>query len=769
MGSEPPQDPMSEVNRGTYEIAGSTEIKWNHREIRDSWTRAIGIVLLSIVLVLLVPLFMIAITLLASVGLYLFSVIVRSKEVVNSQDTWTERPIQDLDLVEDEKSLRRTTGEKFSLTGMELTSVSPRLPGSMAALVRALPTSDGFSITMTLRSGEATRLLEGGNLARGVEAYLRTKSKSELDTYMDYKSGLWMAKINYIGLVRDTSGVRFHESSVKGSIPSKGWKRSKPNDTLKRLSDYHGGRSQPSFFVVGQELSEWLIQLRSELANEVGSNVPGQFVVDIRSRPADLPLGVILNPDTLQSGPTTGLAFEDISNGVLVCGGNKSTRRDILALLLIPLLKANKRVMIISSNPEALSLASLHDSGIGFALGRNFILNPMDAETVHRGVYVPKLLRALETLADKSLTSAADLEVALGRAVALPNSTVADVKFEPDADVMTDDEIVKTNIHPVKLSLWGLEGLRKLHEGSGARAFYGTQTASMSMLSSLPLTVIVASLGDIPLDVFAVDLFLMKLSGLKRDKDFVLLIDDPDSLRTANNKYSRRCLWVDSLIKEVTEIASLIVTIDQPHMLSAGVKNELSSCISLRLRDERDIAAVSTHLALSVIGAGLHSKARWSARESSFLRTMEDGIALLVHNEVETAQPIRLYPAPHLKEVSYEELQERINSVLQPILPAATSRMSTLVAPASSSDGDLPIKILKLIERYEPLTEEAIRRFIQSSGTGGDIEGVLIRLKESSLILEGHEAHSGVSYKNYRLTMKGNMALRQVDKEAATA
>jgi len=757
---------MSEMNRSSFTVTSSTEIKWDTREKQESWVQAIGVVLVAFILVILFPYVIIIFTVVLTIGFFIFSSFINTREAIDAQSGWREHARVGFDLIEEEKYLRRSKGQKFSLIGMELKSVAPKLPGNMASLIRALPSSDGFSLSVTLVPGDTGKIIEDRNLTGMIETYLKTKSKSELETYMDFKAGLWISKVCYIGMVHDDTGVRFHEAAVKASVPSKGWRSLRPTDVMKRLTNYQGAHSSPSYYAVGQELSEWLIQLRSELANEVGTNVPGQFVVDIRSRPADLPLGVVLNPDTLQTGPTTGLSFDDITNGVLICGGSKNGRHNLIKLLTKSLLDSGKRVLIISARSEMLNIVALDDSGVGLTLGKDFILNPIDAESVHRNVFVPRLLRALETLADKSLTSAADLEVALGRAVALPNSTVADIKFETDSDGMSDDEILKTNVHPVKLSLWGLEGLRKLHEGSGARAFYGTQTSSMSTITSLPLSIIVTDLGDIPLDVFAVDLLMIKLSGLKPDKDLVIMIDDPDSLRTENSKYSRRSLWTDSLVRDLSKVASVVISIDQPYMLSPGVKNELSSCISLRLRDEKDIASVSSRLALSVIGTGLHSKARWSARESSFLRTMDDGVALIVHNEVETAQPIRLHELPELNTLSQEGMHSRIRTMLPPTTELP-KRMSGSILTLKTED-NLPRKILKLIERYEPLTEEAIRRFILASGEDGDVEGILIRLKESSLILEGHESHSGVSYKNYRLTMKGNMALRQTDKEVAT-
>lgn len=82
------------------------------------------------------------------------------------------------------------------------------------------------------------------------------------------------------------------------------------------------------------------------------------------------------------------------------------------------------------------------------------------------------------------------------------------------------------------------------------------------------------------------------------------------------------------------------------------------------------------------------------------------------------------------------------------------------------------MSVLRLLQRYEPLTEEALRRFIISSSgrEDEDVEAVLVRLEHASMILRGHESHSGVSYANYRLTMKGTMALHQMsgDESGAT-
>ena len=141
---------------------------------------------------------------------------------------------------------------------------------------------------------------------------------------------------------------------------------------------------------------------------------------------------------------------------------------------------------------------------------------------------------------------------------------------------------------------------------------------------------------------------------------------------------------------------------------------------------------------------------------------MEDGTALIVHNATETAQPVKLNPSPLPEKAPDEELRARLSELAPVDASSAEKSSRTFIESVGGSETDLSHRILKLLERYEPLTEEAVRKFIQASGADYiDVEGVIIRLREAGIVLEGHENHSGVAYKNYRLTMKGQMALRQ--------
>jgi hypothetical protein len=160
----------------------------------------------------------------------------------------------------------------------------------------------------------------------------------------------------------------------------------------------------------------------------------------------------------------------------------------------------------------------------------------------------------------------------------------------------------------------------------------------------------------------------------------------------------------------------------------------------------------------------MHTKARISPREPSYLRVMDDDTALLVHDGTETCQPIRLDSPDYLSnESAIDTDATRIESLSSREDASFLSVGGSLLDRVSAGNPGLAIKVLKLLERYEPLTEETVRRFVMSSSQedNPDVEAIIARLEHASMILRGHETHSGVSYTNYRITMKGSMALRQ--------
>ena len=773
MGSKPERDPLEEIKQAQLWVTHSTELRWVDRSVRPPWTKVFLATAMIIVGTFWMPWLTITMTALASgtllILLNLFSVNRTLKE-------WTRVPEPDLSVEEDEKKkyvCSRGTGGEQHIVGMRLKSVSSDLGGDLGKLIRGVDTGYGLCLTVAMSPQNPKNILEGDILPEALQIYLEHMSSNGLRSYMLRRGGLWKVGTSIYGHSRDRLALPRFEASIKGAIPEPGWKREKAKDILERITTLQLTRNG-SFHASGSELTEWLVQLKSELGPEVGSNVPGEFIAPIRDRLGDYRLGVTINPETLQTGPMAGMCHNDLTGGMLLCGGDWPERRRVMMLLTKQLLDAGKRVMIVSSKPEAMEFTALTDSGIGLTLGTDLVLNPVDAEDIPRSLYVPQLKMALETIADTDLSSAADLELALGRAVALSNATLADVTLPgADADMMDGTEGPATD-RPSRKTEAGMEAVKVLYQGSGSRAFYGHQTVKLSRLAEQQLSVTIISLGSIILDTFGWDLFSMKLAGLRSDSDLVVILDGPFNLKLygRDSRYKRRVSWTDQLVRDLTRRGPLIVSIERPSGLAKEVVARLSSCISLRLRDNWDIGVATDILGLTVIGHGLHSKARQSSRESSYLRVMEKGIALMVHDGAETCQPIQLDDAPVLLPPSTDEMSNRAAGVSNGTTSDdGNASHKTLIGHVAGSKTDLALSVLRLLQRYEPLTEEALRRFIISSGgrEDMDVEAVLVRLEHASMILRGHESHGGVSYANYRLTMKGTMALHQMAGEQATA
>ena len=258
----------------------------------------------------------------------------------------------------------------------------------------------------------------------------------------------------------------------------------------------------------------------------------------------------------------------------------------------------------------------------------------------------------------------------------------------------------------------------------------------------------------------------MKLAGLQPDPNLVIILDGAENMRIRNRRFMKHDSFSERLLRNLKERGPLVLVLEHPVDMAPGAIGVLTSCVSLRIRESVDIKIVADLLGLNVMTTGMHTKARISPRESSFLRIMDDQTALLVHDGTETCQPIRLDNSPDLSRTdSAMEMSQRIDMLVPSGTPEVKSHDRTLIHMVTAGSTDLAIRVLKLLERYEPLTEEAVRRFVVANGTdtNPDIEGVLARLEHASMILRGHESHSGVSYSNFRITMKGSMALKQAE------
>ncbi len=763
MGSKPAQDPLSEVKTSSFTISGTTAINWQNREIPQSWNIPLLLCLISFVGVFFFPIITILASIIAGVVAVLLSKSPRG--IGHIEATMKEVPDADLSFIPGKNSVKCHGVTKMYASILDLDELNPRLPNNLASLIRAVPMGDGFCLTVSMTSVKPGVLRTPDIAEDNLNEYFHMISKKDLERYIDYYNGLWGVSVSHTLLVSDEHDISFHHSSIQGSIPTK-WSKTKQRGIVKRLESYSIGSRDPDFLIVGTEASEWLVQLKSELSSEVGISIPGQFVSPIRERTIDYRLGTVINPDTLQLGPPTGITHEELVNGLIIAGGDwELSRRRVLMLLIQQLITNKKRVVLLSSHKEALELTALSSDAVGMSIGKELVLNPVDPENVPRTEYVEHLIRALETFTQNNLSDAPDLENALGRAVAIGNATVADVSFTNDEYLSAEEKPPFNEEYPNKGSLTGMSAIRRMHQGAASRAFYGTQTVKTKTLVGHPLSVLNLSMGSLPFDKFAWDLLCIKLLGEPSDKDVVVILDDPENLNTMMKRYDKREPWMEQLFRMLISKFSVIVSTSRPSTIPKGVLRTLSACLTMRLRSDNEIASIAGILGLGVI-TSMHTKDRWSPREGSYLRSLEDDVALLVCQPNETPHPVKLDDAPVVLIPSEEDLRERLSSVTSSHHESDGTHSQGLLGTIAKRDPDLTKGVLRLLERYEPLTEESMGRFIKASGKlDGDIEGVLIRLKESGLILEGHETHSGVSYKNYRLTLKGTMAIRQSEEK----
>ncbi len=771
LGPKPEVDPLEESSYSSFSVTSSTEIRWDERRQGRALALPLFVSLVSIVLGLsspFIPIF-VGCTIFILVLILPSFLIGRAglretpwSEVHRADSSWS--PSDEFDGL----NCTTPTGMRYMI-GLELGAAKSILLGDISSFVRAVDSASGFCFTVTMKPEKIQRAMDEERVSDMIEEYLNTIPKGEVEAYILRRGGLWVTHVITIGHLRDAADSESFDSAVKASIPMEKWKRIKSKSLASRVDQQAIDNQTPWFYAAGTELAEWLVQLRSELASEVGSNIPGQFLAPIRGRPSDYRLGVTINPDTLQTGPPVGFAHSELESGMLVCGGTSESRMRVIALLTAELLESGKRVIIFTNNNMSLGYTRISEGAIHLEVGKDLVLNPVDSEGIPRSDYVPLLLASLEPVAGADLRGAADLELAVGRAVTLGNATLADVQLNS----MFDDAISSApesprppEVSPSRKSKIGMDAIRSLHQGSAAKAFYGTQTIPTARLTESALTVVRMHLGSTSLDHFAWNVICVKLAGLKPDPNLVIVLDGAENMRVRNRRFMKHDSFSERLLENLKKRGPIVLALEHPVDMAPGAIGTLTSCISLRLREAVDIKIASDLLGLNVITTGMHTKARISPRESSFLRVMDDDTALLVHDGTETCQPIRLDPAPDMTpEIMTEDETSRIGTLLSSGNIDNTRNEGSLLDRVSAGSTALAIRVLKLLERYEPLTQEAVRRFIVASGSDNDpdVEAVLARLEHASMILRGHEVHSGVSYTNFRITMKGSMALRQTE------
>ncbi len=774
LGSVPVRDPMDEVRRSLSQMPEESEIRWNDRSSHRPWEIAAGLTIAVVVTMMIWPLYMLVI-------LSMVLVVVLLSQDGNRLVAKTQRPSgwTRLQYKINGNVLRRRAryieydgenGRDRRVIALTMSRSESTLQGDMSRLVRGVPTWGGLCLEIVLRPERPTSILNSDVLTSSSARYLDSLSSDRLHSFIQSRGGLWAVNAMLAIQATDEQSLMTLAASVRGAVPSAYWRLVSPSELISSVGALEPVARGNGFYALGSELDKWLVQLRTELAYEVGDSVPGQFVAPIRTHAHDYRLGQVINPDTLDLGPEIGVSHDDLEQGLLICGGTDSARLSVLANIVRRAIGIGKHVLVVTSSPSDEVLCSLSDESVLLTLGRDLVLNPVDCESIPRNEYVPMLLSSLETVARVDLSNAPDFELAVGRAVALPGSTLADVTLESDQHLSPTLASGGGGVPPPALnsaSKAGMDAVRTLYQASGAAAFYGRQSVSIEQLAQVPLSVSVISIGSLALDVFAWELFCIKLSTLS-DKDVVVVLDGPRNMEIAGTEYARRAGHLLRLIRLLHDRVSLVICTERPSLIPDAILSSMRVAVALRLKSRYDIAAVTDLLSLKVIGTGLHSKARESVRESSYLSVMDDSTALLVRHGRETAIPIRLDPSPPLREPdgAIHDRTERLINSNRPQVNDDVPR--SLLGQIAGRDLNLATQILHLLERYQPLTEEAVRRFIMSSSpqsANSDVQDMLRRLTDANLILPGSEYHSGVSYRNYRLTMKGTMALRQATQQ----
>ena len=382
LGPKPAKDPIDEVRGPSHTIESNTELKWQNRSVRQPWFEAVGVIIIIILIVVYAPVFVFALTTGAALILFVVSKIL----VWNIQSAgWKNVSEPDMSVTSSERTVEvRGLGAPRRVMALDHSKAGSLLAGNLGRLIRAIDTNVGFCLIVTMQYEKSSLLMQNDIMREDMEEYLSFLPKDLLEAYMARRGGLWKTRMFILGQATTASDVRFFENSVRGAIPESGLKRISSRTLKSIISRGSIGLMPAAYYASGEELANWLVQLKSELASEVGSNVPGEFVTPIRSSPSDYRLGVSINPETLLEGAAAGVSHEDLELGLLLCGGVHSERVHVIALLIKRLLDEGTRVLIATRHKEVKALSGLSEESVVFRLGDDLILNPVDAEGVPR-------------------------------------------------------------------------------------------------------------------------------------------------------------------------------------------------------------------------------------------------------------------------------------------------------------------------------------------------------------------------------------------------
>ncbi|MFW9843690.1 MAG: hypothetical protein ACFFEV_03870, partial [Candidatus Thorarchaeota archaeon] len=330
LGTRPETDPFEDTPGSSWSVTSDTELRWDERKKRFVFAQPLFLVCIGIMIGFYSPTLLLSLSVLILLRIILLPILRKEFEHRSlMESSWKEVQLADTScsISDDGKHIqcKTPTGQRH-LVNMVLTNPDAVLMGDVSSIVRAVDDSIGFTITVTMRPEKLQHALDEERIPDGLEKFFNYLKKGQLNSYVLKRGGIWLSHLNAVGHVQDEKSEMNFDSAVRASIPMEKWKRAKPRDLKSRLHQLNIDGQPAWFYASGEDLTRWVVQLRSELASEVGSNIPGQFLAPIRGRPSDYRLGVTINPDTLQTGPPVGIAHSELETGTLLCGGTASSR-----------------------------------------------------------------------------------------------------------------------------------------------------------------------------------------------------------------------------------------------------------------------------------------------------------------------------------------------------------------------------------------------------------------------------------------------------------
>ncbi|MHA2189259.1 MAG: hypothetical protein ACXAAP_03445 [Candidatus Thorarchaeota archaeon] len=222
MGSEPEVDPLEQLSSPRMAVTSDTELRWTDRSVKTAITKYAAISLLILALCIWLTEFLLVICIISLVGIYLIPRIRESRETNHlSSSRWNVQQTSEIAMEYTKDSLQFMESIRTrNAVGFDLCSAGSNLFGSISTLIRALDDAQGFFLTLSMKSGAISQVLDNNHLSDHIDKYLENLSHSVLEAYMSRRGGLWKIHGAIIGYAQNERSAKAFESKIKAAIPN---------------------------------------------------------------------------------------------------------------------------------------------------------------------------------------------------------------------------------------------------------------------------------------------------------------------------------------------------------------------------------------------------------------------------------------------------------------------------------------------------------------------------------------------------------------------